>query len=85
MREELSAECSPQMAVWRCRTPWGVDVVWWLTQLAPGSRLVADPAEVDEIHWLTVNEMNAHAELLDSNRQFLAALRRGEIDIALDS
>ena len=73
------------MAVWRCRTPWGVDVVWWLTQLAPDSRLVADPAEVDDIHWLTVDEMNAHAELLDSNRQFLAALRRGEIDIALDS
>jgi hypothetical protein len=40
---------------------------------------VANPAEVESIHWMTPQEMAALPDLLDSNREFLRLIERNEI------
>jgi 8-oxo-dGTP diphosphatase len=81
IREELDAEIMPVRAVWHAVTPWGVTLDWWLAELAPASGLVANPAEVESIHWCTPGEMAALPALLESNRAFLAAWQRNEIEL----
>jgi hypothetical protein len=43
---------------------------------------VANPAEVESIHWHTAAEAAALEGLLDSNASFLQALARGEVELA---
>jgi 8-oxo-dGTP diphosphatase len=81
LREELNVEILPVRRVWRSVTPWQVELAWWLARLAPGSSPRAAPAEVESFHWHTREEMAALPELLESNRQFLTALARGEISL----
>jgi 8-oxo-dGTP pyrophosphatase MutT (NUDIX family) len=81
LREELNVEILPVRRVWQSVTPWQVELAWWLARLAPGSSPRAAPAEVESFHWHTPQEMAALRELLESNRQFLAALARGEITL----
>jgi hypothetical protein len=38
-----------------------------------------DPREVEPVHGFTLVEMAAQSELLDSNREFLDPIARGEI------
>ena len=40
---------------------------------------VPNPREVESIHWFTPREMAGLSELLDSNREFLELVERGEI------
>ena len=47
------------------------------TDLEEGATL----AEVESVHWLTIAEMRALPELLDSNRHFLDALSGREFAI----
>ena len=82
MAEELSALAAPVRRLWQSVTPWGVELAWWLAELAPDSLLAANPAEVASWHWHTPNEMLALSDLLASNRAFLEALRRGEISLS---
>ncbi len=81
-REELGATIRPVRRVWQSTTPWGVELAWWLGQLEERAELVPNPREVASTHWLTRDEMLARAELLESNRHFLAALAAGQIVLA---
>jgi 8-oxo-dGTP diphosphatase len=81
-REELGAGVEPARCVWRSTTRWGVELAWWSCRLEPNAELTPNPLEVASHAWLTSQEMLAHARLLESNREFLAALAAGQI--ALD-
>ena len=77
--EELGAAIRPLRRVWQSRTPWHVELAWWLGEIPPDVALLPNPAEVESIHWLTQAQMLARATLLESNRRFLEALTAGEI------
>lgn len=79
MLEELGACVRPVRRVWQSTTPWRVELAWWLTDLDAAAQLAPNPAEVEATHWLSPSEMATMEDLLESNRQFLAALVRGEI------
>jgi 8-oxo-dGTP diphosphatase len=83
IREELATEVEPIRCLWRSVTPWNVALAWWLARLPPGTALTANPAEVEAIHWLLPEELLALADLLPSNREFLAAILRKEIAIEM--
>jgi len=78
-REEINVAVHPICRIWRSRTPWKVDLAWWLGRLEPDVAPVPNPAEVESIHWLTADEMAALDELLPSNREFLELLAQGTI------
>lgn len=79
LQEELSVEVVPVRRLWQSVTPWQVELAWWSAELAPGALPRPAPAEVESFHWYTLDEMAALPDLLESNRQFLAAISRGEI------
>ena len=82
VREELGVTVRPVRRLWRCTTDWKVELAWWLGELEPDAEPAANPAEVDSIHWLTPAEMARLPELLDSNREFLQLVERGEIRLS---
>lgn len=83
-REELGAEIGPVARVWRSTTPWHVELAWWLASLPAEVNLTLNPAEVASLHWLSPAEMLAQERLLESNRQFLAELAAGRIDLRFE-
>lgn len=82
IQEELGVTVLPRRRVWSSVTPWGVHLAWWRADLVEPCELCPNPAEVESIHWHTPAEMAALPELLESNRQFLAALENGEVELA---
>jgi len=56
-----------------------VELFWWRAVLGEEIEPVANPAEVAGVYWHTLAEMAALDGLLESNRQFLAAVESGEI------
>jgi 8-oxo-dGTP pyrophosphatase MutT (NUDIX family) len=80
IEEELNATVRPLRRLWQSVTSWGVGLSWWHAEFAAGHVPRPNPAEVELIHWHTPAEMAALPELLESNRQFLAALARGELE-----
>ncbi len=81
LREELGVEIQPRYKVWHNLTRWNVDLAWWMADLGADITPVANPAEVESVHWITADEMLALEELLESNRDFLEALAAGEISL----
>ncbi len=87
VHEELRMNIRPSHCVWRSVTPWQVDLAWWLCDTADSSfadgpaSIDPNPDEVQSVHWLTREQMSALPDLLESNRAFLTALSRGEIDL----
>jgi 8-oxo-dGTP diphosphatase len=79
VREELSVTVRPVRRLWQCTTAWKVRLAWWLAEIDPSAELRPDPAEVQSVHWMTAQEMAAAPDLLESNREFLDLLLRGEI------
>ena len=79
--EELGVAVTPVRRLWQSSTRWRVDLAWWLAELSPAIEPVPNPAEVESCHWLTIDEMLAHPELLDSNRDFLTALLAREFSL----
>ena len=77
-REEVGVTLRPLRRLWQCVTPWKVELAWWLGALDPDAVPVANPREVDSIHWLTPEEMARLPDLLESNREFLQRLQRVE-------
>ena len=75
LREELAATVRPVRRLWRSVTPWGVELSWWLTELAEQAELIANPAEVASIHWFTLAELDSLDGLLAGNREFLKIFR----------
>ncbi len=80
-REEIAVTVRPIRRIWENVTPWKVHLAWWLAELEPGEVPIANPAEVESIHWLTSAEMAQHPELLESNREFLELVQTGEIQL----
>jgi hypothetical protein len=69
--------------LWECTTAWKVHLAWWLGEVDDAAVPVANPREVESIHWLTVDEMAQKSDLLSSNREFLTRVARGEIVLPL--
>jgi NADH pyrophosphatase NudC (nudix superfamily) len=84
LREELGVAIRPVRHLWRSTTPWNVRLSWWLAELDPQAEPQPNPAEVESVHWYTSAEMRQLPELLESNRHFLDALARQEIELAVD-
>lgn len=78
-REEVSVAIRPVRRLWQCVTAWKVELAWWLGELEPDAVPVGNPREVESIHWLTPCEMAQLPDLLESNREFLHLVGRGEI------
>ncbi|HWB11643.1 MAG TPA: NUDIX domain-containing protein [Pirellulales bacterium] len=81
LKEELNVDVVPVRQVWWSLTPWRVELFWWLVRLGTDASPRPSPAEVESFHWHTVEELTGLDGLLESNRQFLAALARREIDL----
>ena len=81
MEEELSASIQIVGRVWENQTPRGTRLGWWQAHLRDEAQLQANPAEVAEIHWLTVPEILDLPELLPTNRDFLAGFEAGNIQL----
>ena len=77
MHEELGAAIEPMRRLWESVTPWRTHLAWWLADFSADAPLVPNPAEVESLHWLAPQQMLELPELLESNRHFLAASRRG--------
>jgi 8-oxo-dGTP pyrophosphatase MutT (NUDIX family) len=82
LSEELGILVRPSRLLWRSRTPWHVELAWWLAEIDPEVEPVANPAEVHSFVWCRAEEMLTLEPLLESNRQFLAALASGELSLA---
>ncbi len=78
-REEIDVEFRPVRRLWECVTAWKVQLAWWFGEVPAGAVLTPNPREVDSVHWMTVAEMAALPDLLESNREFLRLLRTGEV------
>jgi len=75
MEEELGVVAEPVERIWESVTPWEVEIAWWSAKLEPAARLHPNPEEVAAVYWLTPEELQHRAELLESNREFLAYLK----------
>ena len=81
LQEEINCKVQPIRRLWRNVTPWGVHLAWWLAEMGSEQRPVANPSEVESLHWLTAEEMAELPETLESNREFLRLLAMGEIKL----
>jgi 8-oxo-dGTP pyrophosphatase MutT (NUDIX family) len=79
VHEETGILIRPSRRLWQCVTAWKVHLAWWLAEMDPTAVPLPNPREVESIHWLTPREMAGLPELLDSNREFLDLIERGEI------
>jgi hypothetical protein len=77
----LNVEVQPGKRVWCNETRWNVGLFWWQAELTAEATPLANPAEVESIHWMTAAEILALDNLLESNRHFFEALARGEIEL----
>jgi len=80
-REEVGVTVRPVRRIWRCVTPWKVQLAWWSAEMQPDAVPVPNPAEVAAVEWLTVDEMAQSPDLLESNREFLELVRQGKIQL----
>lgn len=83
MREELDVEVRPARRIWENVTSWGVHLAWWTCQVDANARFVANPAEVQSVHWFSPSELLQHPDLLQSNRAFLVGVIEGRIDVSV--
>jgi 8-oxo-dGTP diphosphatase len=81
LREELGIVVRPQKLLWRSTTPWNIELAWWLAEIDGDIEPEPNPLEVHSYAWRDVDEMQALDALLESNRRFLAAWARGEIEL----
>ncbi len=78
LQEEIAARARAVCRLWESRSPSGLQLGWWRAEIDASSQLVANPAEVEAIHWWTAEQLLQQPDLLPSNRAFLAALARRE-------
>lgn len=81
LREELGCQLKPVIRVWQSVTPWHVSLAWWRVSWSSEQELRPHPQEVESVHWLTAEELQALPELLVSNRHFLDAWRTGQFTL----
>jgi len=80
--EEIGVTIRPVRRLWECVTAWKVHLAWWLADMDPTVAPMANPREVESVHWFTSQEMANQSELLDSNREFLNLVAAGKISLA---
>lgn len=81
--EEVGGRITPVQKVWQYDRPDGrLRLHWWTAVLVDGPELVANPAEVAEIRWLTRGEIARLEPVLESNRQFLNEFPADHSDLA---
>jgi mutator protein MutT len=84
LNEELGCIVVPRRRLWEHVSPWRVHLAFWLADLDPAATAMKpDPREVESVHWVTLEEMTALANQLDSNYRFLEALARGDFSLNL--
>jgi 8-oxo-dGTP pyrophosphatase MutT (NUDIX family) len=81
IREELGCDVRPLRRLWENVSPWRVHLAWWSASLADDSAIVPNPLEVESVHWMTLEEMAAQQNLLETNRRFVEAIARGETSL----
>lgn len=81
MKEELNLLVLPKEEVWQSVTPWNTEIHWWTMTCETLSDLRANTEEVADVAWLSVQELRAHPDLLESNHLFLDLLLSGEISL----
>lgn len=80
--EELGARVRPERKIWAyTRSDGTLMLHWWSAQLLD-EVLRPNPKEVAEVKWLTLDEIEALAHVLDSNLVFIRQVRRGLLDEA---
>ncbi len=79
VQEEVGVTIHPLRRLWECVTAWKVHLAWWLADMEASAATVANPREVESIHWFTPQEMADLPELLESNREFLQLIQHGKI------
>jgi 8-oxo-dGTP diphosphatase len=77
--EEIHVAVRPLRRLWECVTAWKVHLAWWYGEMDADAMPLANPREVESIHWLTLEEMAALPDLLSSNREFLELVKDGKI------
>ena len=77
--EELGLRVTPIRQLWTCTTSWNVHLTWWQCRAADIASISPNADEVSEYFWVTLQELADFPDLLESNREFLAALSRGEV------
>jgi 8-oxo-dGTP pyrophosphatase MutT (NUDIX family) len=80
MQEELNALVQPIRSIWQSQTSTGIDLYWWKVELL-SEKLRPNPAEVEAAYWMTLDHILSEHKLLDTNREFLLSVRRGEIEL----
>lgn len=81
IKEELGVDVSPIREVWRSRTDWDVDLVWWQVHLPSNTSFQPNLSEVQWFGWMTLDEMKEEPELLSSNQQWIQAIESGVIQL----
>jgi 8-oxo-dGTP pyrophosphatase MutT (NUDIX family) len=81
IQEELGVCIRPLRPLWQSITPWNVHLTWWLAAVDGSCVWSPNPDEVESVHWLTPDEIQALTGLLQSNHDFLRALAAGEIEL----
>lgn len=81
LQEEINVTVRPQRKVWENVTSWKISLAWWQAEIDLENTPVANPAEVESVHWCTATEMLALPNLLESNAEFLQRLMAGEISL----
>ena len=83
LNEELGLlDSQPCRCLWRSENQRGTQLAWWLTTIGDNSVIAPDPKEVAAFDWWTIDRMRSERRLLQSNREFLDAMIRGEFELA---
>jgi 8-oxo-dGTP diphosphatase len=83
LQEELSCTVRPLRWLWEGVSSWGVHLTWWLSELDETAELAPNPAEVESVHWFTLEELKTLPNQLESNYRFLEAVGRGEVQLTI--
>ena len=78
-REELDLNIRVVREIWQMVTPWDVHLRWFLAELLPGSEIHPAPAEVSEVMWMSIQELQQRKDFLVSNLPFFEKIASGEI------
>lgn len=80
LREELGVVPADKQLIWQSHSAWGVQLWWWQVTLKESAEFTPNPHEVAGLHWMTTDEILAHAALLSSNREFFAEWAGGRFN-----
>jgi 8-oxo-dGTP diphosphatase len=76
--EELGVVVEPIREIETSVTPWNVRLRWFTAKLVEDAVFRPDPQEVAAVQWMTLEEMLAHPDLLESNAPILKRIFKSE-------